>query len=287
MMIVDSSNFMFLFRWKRQITNKKNKNIYLKFICLLMRLFVFLCIFIFNSKELHAQKDSYDPYFGFQIKPIFPGVFIGTTQFEATKDGFSTSFSQAMGFSFGGIIRFGITKLITIETGLNLTQRKYRFSSSFPDSNVFVQSKIRYLTYDLPASFLVYMPLTNEWYMNASIGGALIYNPTIVGVRRNVPNTLHQVSQLGVGKKLLVEMVANIGWEYRDKKYGIFYIGATARVPFSPLFRIRSEYSNQGLKIQTDPDAQGKVDGSYIALEIKYFFPIIKSLGSPIKMPIE
>jgi len=283
-MVIALKHNMLFFCQKQYLFSKNNfKNTSFIYLRLIVLFFILLSSFI----NINAQKNSRDSYFGFQVKPIFPGVFIGTTQFDSEKNGFSTSFAQAMGFSFGGILRLAITQSITIETGINFTQRKYRFSSSLPDSNVFIKSKIRYLTYDIPASVLVYLPINNEWYMNASIGAALVYNPTPVGVRRTVSNTLHQVSQLGVGRKLFVEMLANVGCEYRHKKHGIFYLGATARIPFVPLFILRSEYSNQGLKIQTDPDVQGKVDGSYIAIELKYFFPIIDSKGSPIKTPIE
>jgi len=244
-------------------------------------------MFVHQFAVLSQSTVPLEANFGIQAKPIFPGVLIGTTQFDNNKDGFHTSFSQSGGFSFGGIMRFGLTRLITIETGINYTQRNFAFNSSVIDSNVFVQSKVRYITYDVPVSLLVYLPVSSNFFVDASVGMALSYSVSGVGRKISVPNTRHEISQLGIGNKVIAEAIASVGCEYRTDKKGIVYLGACVHVPFAPLFYLRSTYQNQGLRIQTDPKVQGQVDGSYIAMELKYFFPYIKSKGSPIKTPIE
>jgi hypothetical protein len=249
------------------------------------RLAVIFLLFI-HVVLSQAVKEKIPSYFGFQVKPIFPGVFIGTTSFDSNISGFNTTFSQAIGYSFGGVVRAGITKLIAIETGINLTQRNYKFSSSIPDSNIYVDSRLRYLTYDIPISALFYIRLADKMYMNVSIGAALSYNPTVVGVKI-MPKGYHDIRQIALGKKIVGEAIGNVGFEYRTPKSGIFYLGAAARVPFAPLFYLKSEYRYQGIYLETDAQNQGRVDGSYISLEVKYFFPFIKIKGSPIKTPIE
>lgn len=248
----------------------------------------FTILFLLVSSVVFSQtvKEKIPSYFGFQVKPIFPGVFIGTTSFDSNVEGFHTNFRQAVGYSFGGVVRAGITKLIAIETGINFTQRNYTFSSSIADSNIFVESRLRYVTYDIPISALFYIRLSERFYMNVSIGAALSYNPTVAGVK-NMPEGYHEIHQVALGKKLVGEAIGNIGFDFRSPKSGIFYIGAAARVPFAPLFYLKSEYRYQGYRLETDAQNQGRVDGSYISLEFKYFFPIIKIKGSPIKTPIE
>lgn len=242
---------------------------------------------LFSLTPVMAQKKERVPsYFGFQVKPIFPGVFIGTTKYHHEVEGFITEMKQAVGYSFGGVIRVGLTKLISIETGLNLTQRNFDIDASVPDSNIYVGTRLSYLTYDLPISALFYIQLSEQFYMNASIGGAISYNPTVAGVQL-MPDNYNQIRETALGQKVIGEALANIGFEFRSKKSGMFYIGATARVPFSPLFYLKSEYSYQGLYISSNPENDGRIDGSYISLAFKYFFPIIKSKGSPIKTPIE
>lgn len=250
---------------------------------LILTVILFFVVFTTFSQ---MPKEKIPSYFGFQVKPIFPGVFIGTTSFESNVGGFNTTFKQGFGYSFGGVVRAGVTKLISIETGINFTQRNYTFDSSVPDSNIYVSSGIRYVTYDIPVSALFYIRLADKMYMNVSVGAALSYNPTVVGVKI-MPESYHDIRQIALGKKLVGEAIGNIGFEYRTPKSGIFYLGAAARVPFAPLFYLKSEYRYQGFYLETNAENQGRVDGSYIALEIKYFFPIIKSKGSPIKTPIE
>lgn len=249
------------------------------------RLAVLFLLFIQVSFS-QTVKEKIPTYFGFQIKPIFPGVFIGTTTFDSNVDGFNTTLRQATGYSFGGVVRVGLTKLIALETGINMTQRNYFLDYSIPDSNLYMNSRLRYLTYDVPVSALFYIRLAERAYMNVSVGTAISYNPTVVGVK-NTEGKYHEFNQWAIGKKVLGEAIGNIGFEYRTQKAGTFYLGAAARIPFEPLFYLKSSYKNQGFQIETDAENQGRVDGSYIALEIKYFFPLIKIKGSPIKTPIE
>lgn len=189
--------------------------------------FCTITIFLLFSATLFSQvkKEKVPSYFGFQVKPILPGVFIGTTSFENNVGGFHTTFKQAVGYSFGGVVRVGLTNLIAIETGINLNQRTYHFDSSVPDSNIYVDSRLRYVTYDIPLSALFYIRLADKIYMNASVGAALSYNPTAAGVRI-MPNGYHDIRQTALGKKLVGEAIANIGFEYRTDKSGIFYLGA-------------------------------------------------------------
>lgn len=253
----------------------------------MMRIKLIIVLLLLGSVTFGQNKKEKIPtYFGFQVKPIFPGFFIGTTSFDSNKDGFNTTFSQQVGNSFGGVVRVGLTKLIAIETGMNLTQRMYKIESSIPDSNIFVTSRLRYQTFDIPISALFYIPITKQFYMNASIGAALSYSPSLAGVKIE-PKAHNEITQIALGKKLVGEAIANFGLEYRTPKSGFFYLGIAARVPFAPIFYLRSQYKYQGKTILTDPINQGRVDGSFIALEIKYFFPYVKIKGSPIKTPIE
>lgn len=247
-----------------------------------------ILLFLVISLPIFAQKAKVKvpSYFGFQVKPIFPAKFIGTSSFDSNVEGFHTTFSQATGYSFGGVVRVGLTKLIALETGINLTQRMYKYDSSIPDSNVFASGRLRYVTYDIPLSALFYIRLSEKFYMNVSLGAALVYNPTVSGSKM-MPQGYHDFRQYALGKKIKAEAIGNVGFEYRTEKSGIFYLGAAARIPFGPLFYLKSEYRYQGYYLETDAENQGKVNGSYIAFEVKYFFPIVKIKGSPIKSPIE
>src|SRR5690606_9698044 len=109
-------------------------------------------VFLVSLSFVHGQmaKEKVPVYFGLQAKPIFPGVFIGTTTMDSNLDGFNTRLQQRVGYSFGAVVRVGLTKLIALETGINLNERKYQINSSVPDSNLYVESKLAYVTYDIP-----------------------------------------------------------------------------------------------------------------------------------------
>jgi hypothetical protein len=70
--------------------------------------------------------------------------------------------------------------------------------------------------------------------------------------------------------------IANLGMEYRTKKAGYFYLGATYQVPFAPIYRSKFQY----LEDNYASEVQGIfLNGSYLTFDVCYFFhskPIIK-----------
>ena len=81
-------------------------------------------------------------------------------------------------------------------------------------------------------------------------------------------------------------MNANVGFEFRTEKNGFFYLGGVARVPFKPLFDLYVQYDYTGTDYQSI--MHGTVDGSFLSIELKYFFPNIKNKGIQFqKGPIE
>ncbi len=243
-------------------------------------------IFILCMSTVFAQskKNRVPSYFGFQVRPVFPTRFIGNPELTLSKDGFETTLSQRMGYSFGGTVRAGITELISFETGINFTQRNFDLSSSLVDSNSFVNDQLSFIEYDVPLNALFYIKLSEKWYMNASLGAAVTFKPTDVGVF-NQPGGLHFFTHTGlVRKKAGLDLNANVGFEFTTKKSGFFYLGGSGRVPFAPLFDLIADYNYQGNNIRVI----GEVDGSFLAIDFKYFFPNIRNKGEqPIIGPIE
>lgn len=251
---------------------------------------IFSLFLLAFSLQLNAQtaKVKVPSYFGFQVKPIFPTRFIGEPTLTQRVQEFETTISQRVGYSFGGVVRVGLTKFIALETGINFNQRNFNIDMAVPDSSVYGTNDLSFVTYDIPINGLVYIRLADKWFMNTSIGVAMSYNPTNVRVE-TIPTTgQHIFEHMGLAKKVIFELNANVGFEFRTEKNGIFYLGGSGRVPFAPIFYLRSTYRYQGYELQSDAQNEGKIDGSYLALEFKYFFPNIKSKGSTFKPgPIE
>ncbi len=231
-----------------------------------------------------AKKEKFPSYFGFQYRPVFPTRFIGDPETIMTQDEYSNTITQQMGFSFGGTVRAGITKLIAIETGINLTRRNFAVSMSIADSNVYGENNLRFLTYDIPLNTLFYVQLSEQFFMNASLGLNIAYKPTNVGIL-TLPGGSHSFTHTGkAGAKLNFGLNANIGFEFRTEKSGFFYIGGSGLVPFTPLFNMIAQYKYQGYSNTIYAD----IDGSYLALDFKYFFPNIQQRGPQFKRgPIE
>ena len=245
-----------------------------------------IVLLLISTSFAFSQTGKKNPpsYFGLQVRPIFPTSFIGSPELTLTKEGFSTTITQKMGYSYGGTVRVGMTKLIAIETGINFTQRNFDLSMEVPDSNAFATNNMSFVEYDVPVNALFYVQLAESWYMNASVGFALTYKPTPVGVfSPSIGYNQFTITGLTRGK-VGIDANANVGFEYRTEKSGFFYLGGSARVPFGPLFDLVADYQWQGILNRII----GPVDGSFLSIDFKYFFPNIKNKGVQFKDgPIE
>lgn len=230
------------------------------------------------------KKEKVPSYFGFQVRPIFPTRFIGNSELTVDQSDpeqifITTTITQKIGYSFGATVRAGLTKLIALETGINFNQRNFDLSMAQPDSSIVAKSDISFINYDIPLNALFYIRLADKWYMNASLGADITFSPTDVGIQTN-PHTYHYFKQTGIVQhKVGADVNANIGFEFRTEKAGFFYIGGSGRVPLAPIFVLRTDYTYQGYSSTT----YGQVDGSFLALDFKYFFPNIRNKGTQFK----
>jgi len=243
-----------------------------------------LLLLITSAAFSQKKKEKFPSYFGLQFRPVFPTRFIGEPILELnapTSDQvqYSAKLSQQMGYSFGATVRAGVTKLIAIETGINFTRRNFKVDYAIEDSSIMTSSDLGFINYDIPLNALFYIKLAEKWYMNASLGLNINFSPTDVSVGIK-PSGNNEFRATGlVRRKFNFGMNANMGFEFRTKKSGFFYLGGSGSVPFSPLFDIFLQYKNQGYtSSRYEP-----VDGSFLAIDVKYFFPTIKNKGKQFK----
>ncbi len=233
--------------------------------------------FITNAQQKKVRVPS---YFGLQIRPVFPTQFIGesTTTFSENPDEsvkYSSTLTQKIGYSFGGTVRVGFTKLIALETGINYVQRNFDISMSIQDSSIEAKNDLSFISYNIPINALMYIKLSEKWYANASLGVAVNFKPTDVGVLTK-PSGNNEFRHTGVAlSKFGFDFNANVGFEFRTEKNGFFYLGGSANVPFAPLFDMIVGYENQGYKSHSIKE----VDGSFLSIDFKYFFPNINNKG--------
>lgn len=241
-----------------------------------------LCFSFMTDAQIKNKNAKVPSYFGLRVSPVFPTQFIGEKSLSLNENSgeevkINTSITQKTGYSFGGVVRAGFTKLVALETGLNFTQRSFDLTMELPDSSISGTNDLKFVSYDVPINALFYIKLSDQWYMNASLGLAATFAPTHIG-KTSLPAKRHEFHHTGlVRNKIGLDMNANVGFEFRTEKNGFFYLGGTARVPFKPLFDLYLLYEYTGSDYQSV--LNGPVDGSFLTVELKYFFPNIKNKG--------
>ncbi|MDD2983315.1 MAG: hypothetical protein PHQ74_08000 [Crocinitomicaceae bacterium] len=238
-----------------------------------------VAVHFFSAAQLpetaKKKKDKFPSYFGLQYKPLIPGNFLGKSSFEVTQDQLYAKFSQKLGYSFGASVRIGLTKLISLETGINMVQRNYGINFAVADSNLYAENRFEIVNYDIPLNLLVYIQLSEKLFMNTSIGGSFIYYPTNVATKMMLDKGHAFIHEGRRVSKVAAEFNANVGMEWRTEKNGIFYVGMTGKVPFKPIYNIAAIYSKESYT----KTAVGEMTGTYLSLDFRYYFPNIAQKG--------
>ncbi len=257
----------------------------MRFVCVIS---VFLLTLVAFGQEETTKKNRFPSYFGLTVSPIFPSNFIGTqtATFLDTSLAMTTVFKQKAGITFGATVRIGVTKLFSIETGIFQVRRNFDVSIALPDSNLYGKDVLTFVSYDVPINLLTYVQLSKQWYMNASLGLSITHNPS--DISDSILPGGQFVLQFEGRRVNRTHFATNagMGFEYRTKKYGTFYFGASGKIPFRPIMLgvgivKRSQTSNKFV-------AYGRVNGSYFSVDFRYFFPIIRPKGTQfVNGPIE
>lgn len=236
-----------------------------------------LCTLTVNSQK---STEKIPTYFGIQIRPVFPTQFIGESETFFQQNNPEriyawTNIIQKTGYSYGATVRVGLTRLIALETGINLTHRKFDLTMSVPDSALYGTNSLELVTYDIPINALFYIKLSDQWYSNASLGLALNFFTRNIKTTTYVSEETYFTHTGYLNKSMGLDFNANFGFEFRTKKSGFFYLGGSGRVPFKPIFTLVAEYRDQGNVSSFYAD----IDGSFLSADFKYFFPNIRNKG--------
>ena len=183
-------------------------------------LLILLAVISFGVST-QLKKERVPSYFGIQVRPLFPTRFIGNSTLSMEQEDpeliyITTTLRQKVGYSFGGTVRVGLSKLIALETGLNFTQRNFDLNMSVPDSSIEITRDLSFISYDLPINALFYIPLAEKWYMNASLGIDVNFSPTEIEVKTDTTGAnffWHRGvldSKLWLGKKSLLSQSSHL-----------------------------------------------------------------------------
>lgn len=235
----------------------------------------FFCILSFTSFSQKEKKERFPTYFGIIASPVIPNNFIGELHTEMSDQSgtMTADFRAKCGFTFGGTIRIGLTRNISLETGLAQVRRIYRAAVSLPDYSISVDKKLSFVNYDLPINALFYVRMTDKWLMDASLGVSVVHYPS------DTQDSIFPAAKKTIfiqgrrTERTYFAFNAGIGFEYRTEKAGTFFLGFGAKVPFKqPLFGV-SIFREEGTFKQS---AYKPISAGYFTVDFKYFIPTPK-----------
>lgn len=203
--------------------------------------------------------------FGVQVKPVFPFSYFDPS-IELSRPNLSGTVELTGGLAFGMSVRVGLTKAISLETGLGQIKRSYGFHLRNDTSGYAEGSNFQYIGYELPVTALVFIRLGEQTFMNAALGFSADFYPS--DIQRDIEEGRIYVFR---NNWVQVGVIGNMGVEYRTYKSGTFYIGATFHRPFGPMATAQLSYYDVDRSFLEYP-MRGLLNGSYLTGDIRYYF---------------
>ena len=120
------------------------------------------------------------------------------------------------------------------------------------------------VTYEIPVQALFYVRLSKQFYMNVATGLSINFRASDVG---KVSDDLNFSSNTRV-QNINLAYIANIGFEFRTKKSGYFYLGGSLKNLFRPLGFVTGK---SAVEFNTK-EVSGELSGNYISVDLRYFF---------------
>ncbi|WP_158276151.1 outer membrane beta-barrel protein [Brumimicrobium oceani] len=232
-------------------------------------LIIFMALLLINpSLKSQTSKNKPENFFGIQVRTILPNRLVGDQAFVLNENEFESTITPLVGYSYGGIVRIGLTKLLAIETGINYTRRNYKVNYNLKSVGLIAKDEVGYVSCDIPINMLVYIKLSKHIYMNVGIGISTNFNASNISSEINPQGTHLFKIEGGRFDYFDFNTNADLGFEYRSLNSGTFYLGMSGRIPFSPTFEVAAAYRNGTNKTVTN----GIIDGSAFSLNLKYFF---------------
>ena len=111
---------------------------------MIKRIFI-LCFFVSL-----AQAQEKKTVFGLQYKPIVPAAYFDAANISAEWDNFQFDLSPRYSYSFGMVVRRGLNRTFSFETGINYIDRNYRMSTDNSTINLDDFTDFSLRAYEIP-----------------------------------------------------------------------------------------------------------------------------------------
>lgn len=229
-----------------------------------MKKFILIAIFSFLLVGKGFTQERVTT-FGIQLKPIIPIQFFDAGKQEKTVNNIEYVNNPKMGLSFGMVIRKGLTKSLSLETGINFLRRNYDLTINDPDSSFSGTSSFRLVNYEIPVLGLVYVQLNRNMFMNVAGGVSFDIYPTPL-----FTSDQYYANAVNRTYWLQPSLLANVGWEYRTEESGYWYFGASLHRPFQQIFTQFVTY--KGVDGNRREETTFDLTGNYVTIDLRYFF---------------
>lgn len=200
---------------------------------------------------------------GIQAKPVIPFTYFDPVS-RVDVPPLSGSAEITGGFGFGMAVRVGLTKAISLETGISQITRRFDVAFANDTNGYAITDRIKLVGYEVPVLAMVYIRLGRNTWMNNALGlSADLYPSDAVRTQDFSRVYLARRSWASFG------VVANIGFEYRTPKSGWFYLGATYHRPFGDIAQAEFTWYDASAFGTT---VVAGVAGSYLTADVRYYF---------------
>ena len=228
-----------------------------------------LLLLFFFQKNTLAQPGVITV--GLQYKPLVPSKFFRAGEIDFGENKINYSLSPKISFSGGMVIRRGFSKLFSLETGINYVKRNLELIVSNKDISFESKKKFSIVGYEVPTLGLIYIRLAEQMYMNAAFGFSIDFFPSDVGTNEYYFGNDIQVQQTSIrnhNRWVQPSLLANLGYEYRTTKRGIFYFGSSFHRPFSYSYQTTVKYFSSNF----EEKVSAGISGNYLTFDFRYFF---------------
>ena len=231
---------------------------------MIKRIFI-LCFFVSL-----AQAQEKKTVFGLQYKPIVPAAYFDAANITAEWDNFQFDLSPRYSYSLGMVVRRGLNRNFSFETGINYIDRNYRLNIGNSTINLDDFTDLSLRTYEIPYQLLTNVRVSDDIYLNVSFGmshnifASDVYSEGEVDYQFT-QNTLKR-------RRIQIAMLANIGAEFRTEKDGIFYVGASLHRPWDEVGRVYPEYDGFNENAPSLDAYYLEVLGNFVTIDFRYFF---------------
>jgi len=236
--------------------------------CRILVLLVLGCVLV-EPGTMSAQDRV--TTFGVQVKPIFSSRFFSTNEEVVANDFLNLRVRPEGGYAFGMVIRRGISERVSFETGINYVRRVISLAFEDADSLINYSMRYRFITYEIPVQAMFYVQLGDKVWMNASGGISMdMYaSDAFSSGFENRSGVIYDFEQRTYRSNWVqISLLANIGLEYRTKKSGYFYLGASFHRPFNDMAKVLATYRRDNIPVR----ATAGLSGTYLTLDLRYFF---------------